>query len=889
MASNLSSLVLQIGHQIQRLNEDLQDELSTEDRIRFLRAELSTVSPNQTNLRLSGSSASVHEVNSADQAGIYLEQPLSDPIYTCLLDEIQAWLQFEPGDQMNRQVRIIVHGSLSADEDRSCFLKILQYLGVVLRSFPPSLIRLVPVIPFASRNDAQFFENLRILDQKFREMEHIFRHGTISQNGNPSESAGQKYPPYLKRIILISDDLGGQIMNSDEQSSLLFLTLRLLCEPGGFVNRYRLYREDEGQTESLEQWLQVDDLLNPVGEVVDPWSGPYSSLGFIHYGIDVKRINRVMKLYLYHLLIEKLAQPELIEGEYVFQKADNELEQLILRQMQGQVHPGSLEIMTQEECSESWNELVRIQNISRDAEELSLDQPALKELARSLRKAGQHEEQTTQSDVISLIDDLQSTLDRQLPDYHDLGAQFSDLYRRVARIVDQKAVHFAGQIKRRFSLVVESIANYSEVDESDSGLHQSRQLSEYFKESSEKSILSRWRGLSYVLQRAYRELVTHRQNSHHLRLTRSRLAPVEHLQNSEKKFRSKLQEIRKRALSLGNARFSLLIPALLGAVLGLTGLIIHASPFAPTSVRFPFHLLYAAIEFILPDSLRNATFFAGHASLTLPGAIFWAVFVGSGFLSAYLLRRHQSSKASQLQEEVTDALTSYLHSLKVRPDQILESQAYFREGRFLQEYANLIRRTLFHFHSYDHASGQVARRIRHELLIRGARLEDKKLRFDANHLRQTTIESDMVDRFEISLLKSEELERIADRILERDLTGELLAALQVFSCEENQEDIMDRKLDELLLRDLALHEVERIISQHVEGSASESLKQAATGKRPFWALSLNPENYTGGAFVRKTFQGDRNFGEMFHLFYVRRGFSLDELERTIRSASREAL
>ena len=84
----------------------------------------------------------------------------------------------------------------------------------------------------------------------------------------------------------------------------------------------RKVETDEGQTESLEQWLQVDDLLNPVGEVVDPWSGPYSSLGFIHYGIDVKRINRVMKLYLYHLLIEKLAQPELIEGEYVFQKAD---------------------------------------------------------------------------------------------------------------------------------------------------------------------------------------------------------------------------------------------------------------------------------------------------------------------------------------------------------------------------------------------------------------------------------------------------------------------------------------------------------------------------------------------------------------------------------------
>lgn len=887
MASKVSSLVLQIGHQIQRLNEDLQDELSTEDRIRFLRAELRSLNKGQTILRLSGNSDSgVHEVDPANQAGIYQEQPLLDPIYTCLLDEIQALLQFEPGDHMNRQVRIIVHGSLTAAEDRSCFLKILQYLAVVLKSFSANVIRLVPVIPFASRNDAQFFANLRALDERFREMEQIYRYGSAT----PPELHGSHYPPYLKRVILISDDLGGQIMNSDEQSSLLFLTLRLLCEPGGFVNRYRIYRDDDTQSDSLEKWLQVDDLLSPVGEVVDPWSGPYSSIGFIHYGIDVKRINRVMKLYLYHLLIEKLAQPELIEGEYVFQNADNELEQLILRQMQGQVHPGSLEIMNQEECSEAWNELVRIQSVSKESKKLSLDQPALKELARSLRKAGQNEQKgSTQSDVISVIDDLQSTLDRQLPDYEDLGAQFSDLYRRVARIVDQKAVHFASQIKRRFSLVVESIANYSEVNESDSTLHQARQLSEYFKESSEKSILSRWRGLSYVLQRAYRELVTHRQNIHHLRLTRSRLAPVEHLQKSENGFRSKLQEIRKRALKLGNARFSLLIPALLGTILGLTGLIIHSSPFAPVSVRLPFHLLHTAIDLILPDSMRNATFFAGQASLTLPGAIFWGIFIGAGFLSAYLLRRHQSSKATHLQEEVNEALNSYLQSLKIRPDQILESQAYFREGRFLQEYANLIRRTLFHFHSYDHASGQVARRIRHELLIRGARLEGKKLRFDANHLRQTTIESDMVDRFEISLLKSRELERMADRILERDLTGELLAALQVFSCEENQEDIMDRKLDELLLRDLPLHEVERIISQHVEDSASESLKQAATGKRPFWALSLNPENYTGGAFVRKTFQGDRNFGEMFHLFYVRRGFSLEELERTIRSASQEAL
>ncbi|MCB1306411.1 MAG: hypothetical protein KDK37_19110, partial [Leptospiraceae bacterium] len=356
----------------------------------------------------------------------------------------------------------------------------------------------------------------------------------------------------------------------------------------------------------------------------------------------------------------------------------------------------------------------------------------------------------------------------------------------------------------------------------------------------------------------------------------------EHLREAETRFRTRLLEIRKKALKLGNARFSLLVPSLLGAIIGITGLIIHSNVFSPGNVRLPFLLIYSLIEILLPTSLRQLTLFAGQAELSMPAGIFWAFFTSLGFLAAFWLRKRQSRKEDQLQDEVNDAVGQYLHSLKIRADQILESQAFFREGRFLQEYANLIRRTLFHFHSYDHASGQVARRIRHELLIRGARLVDRKLRFDANHLRQTTIESDMVDRFEISLLKSDELERIADRILERDLTGELLAALQVFSCEENQEDIMDRKLDELLLRDLPLHEVEQIIGEHVQNSASASLKQAATAKRAFWALSLNPENYSGGAFVRKTFQGDRDFGEMFHLFYVRRGFSLEETERIVR-------
>ncbi|MCB1305416.1 MAG: hypothetical protein KDK37_14110, partial [Leptospiraceae bacterium] len=336
MASHLSSLVLQIGHQIPRLNEDLQDEISETDRIRFLRAELR---PDlQDRILLTGSATHVQSSPETEDA-IYrksLNPSLmrSDPVYGCLLDEIQSLLQFDPGDRMTREVRVIVHGSLDAAEDRSCFLRILQYLGAVLGNFSANIVRLVPVIPFASRNSPRFFDHLHSIDARFRQMGTMYSDELAvskpeANESMPSEGSEHGYPPYLTRVLLISDDLGGQIMNPDELSSFLFLSLRLLCEPRNFVSRYRM-QSDAGQTESLAEWLKHDDILHPIGEVVDPWSGPYTSIGFIHYGIDVKRINRVMKLYLYHLLIEQLAQPELVEGQYVFQKADNELEQLIL-------------------------------------------------------------------------------------------------------------------------------------------------------------------------------------------------------------------------------------------------------------------------------------------------------------------------------------------------------------------------------------------------------------------------------------------------------------------------------------------------------------------------------------------------------------------------------